>query len=134
MRSFARPVSLAGLPGLSVPCGFTKIGLPVGMQLVGRVNDEDILLKTGLAYEETTDWHTKRPSLSHGDLWQPPVPEKIGDDKVNTSWVMAQAAMSGLSFIDEFLAGRILDYFVPVKAMLSKAREHLENNATGFSL
>jgi aspartyl-tRNA(Asn)/glutamyl-tRNA(Gln) amidotransferase subunit A len=57
------PVSLAGMPGLVVPCGFSE-GLPVGLQLIGRPFDEATLLRVGDAYQRMTDWHTRRPSLA----------------------------------------------------------------------
>jgi aspartyl-tRNA(Asn)/glutamyl-tRNA(Gln) amidotransferase subunit A len=57
------PASLAGVPGLSVPCGFVD-GLPVGLQLIGRPFDEVTLLKAGDAYQRTTDWHTRKPQVS----------------------------------------------------------------------
>ncbi|KAB8142710.1 Asp-tRNA(Asn)/Glu-tRNA(Gln) amidotransferase subunit GatA [Chloroflexia bacterium SDU3-3] len=56
------PVSLAGLPGLAVPCGFSD-GLPVGIQLVGKPFDEATLFRVGDAYQQITDWHTRRPQL-----------------------------------------------------------------------
>ncbi|MFO0887627.1 MAG: amidase [Isosphaeraceae bacterium] len=57
------PFNLTGQPGLSVPCGFTKAGLPIGMQLVGRPWDEATLLKVGSAYESATDWRLRRPAI-----------------------------------------------------------------------
>ena len=56
------PVNIAGLPGLSVPCGFSD-GLPVGMQFIGPHFSEETLLKTAHAYEAATDWSSARPSL-----------------------------------------------------------------------
>lgn len=57
------PANLAGGSGLSVPCGFTAGGLPVGLQLLARAFDEVSLLRAGHAYEISTDWHLRRPVL-----------------------------------------------------------------------
>jgi aspartyl-tRNA(Asn)/glutamyl-tRNA(Gln) amidotransferase subunit A len=57
------PVNLAGLPGISVPAGFTGGGLPIGLQLIGRAFDEATVLRAAHAYERATDWHTRRPKL-----------------------------------------------------------------------
>lgn len=56
-------VNLAGLPALSLPCGFTAGGLPIGLQLIGQPFREADLLATAHAYEQAHDWHTKFPSL-----------------------------------------------------------------------
>ena len=60
---FTLPCNLAGLPGLSLPCGFTRAGLPVGMQLVGRWWDEAGLLSAARAYERAHDFSRAAPSL-----------------------------------------------------------------------
>jgi aspartyl-tRNA(Asn)/glutamyl-tRNA(Gln) amidotransferase subunit A len=60
---FTISVNLAGVPGISVPCGFTKENLPVGLQIIGKHFDEQTVLKTAYAYEQSTDWHLRRPSL-----------------------------------------------------------------------
>lgn len=57
------PVNLAGLPGMSVPCGFDKHGLPVGLQLIGNVLEEGKLFQVAYAYEQATDWHNQKPTL-----------------------------------------------------------------------
>jgi aspartyl-tRNA(Asn)/glutamyl-tRNA(Gln) amidotransferase subunit A len=57
------PVNLAGLPGMSVPCGFDGQGLPIGMQLIGNVLREDTLFKVAYAYEQSTEWHEMKPTL-----------------------------------------------------------------------
>ena len=56
-------VNLAGLPGLSVPCGFTKSGLPIGAQLIGQPWGEANLLAIAKSYEQAHDWNTKFPTL-----------------------------------------------------------------------
>lgn len=57
---FTIPVNLAGLPGLSVPCGFSNNGLPIGLQLIGKPWDEATLLQVASAYEGATSWHTRQ--------------------------------------------------------------------------
>ena len=56
-------VNLAGIPAVSVPCGFTREGLPVGLQIMGEAFDEATILSLGHAYQGVTDWHRRRPSL-----------------------------------------------------------------------
>lgn len=56
-------VNLAGLPALSLPCGFTEDKLPIGMQLIGPHLSEEVLFGLGHAYQEATDWHAKRPQI-----------------------------------------------------------------------
>ena len=56
-------VNLAGLPGISLPCGFSKSGLPIGLQIIGQPFKEADLLAIARAYEQGHDWHTKHPSL-----------------------------------------------------------------------
>ena len=55
--------NLAGICGLSVPCGFDAAGLPIGMQILGAPFTEGRLLRVGAAYQRATDWHLRRPSL-----------------------------------------------------------------------
>ena len=54
--------NLVGIPGLSVPCGFSD-GLPVGLQILGKQFDEETILKVGYAYEQATDWRKEKPRL-----------------------------------------------------------------------
>jgi len=58
------PANLAGLPGLSLPCGFDAQGLPIGLQMVGNVLREDTLLQVAYAYEQSSEWHKRSPSIS----------------------------------------------------------------------
>ena len=60
---FTISVNLAGIPGISIPCGFTKDNLPVGLQLLGRHFDEENILHFAYAYEQAMEWHRKRASL-----------------------------------------------------------------------
>ncbi len=59
LTRFTAPFNLTGLPALSLPCGFTKDGLPIGMQVVSRAWNEAGVLRTGYACQQVTDWHTK---------------------------------------------------------------------------
>jgi len=56
-------VNLAGLPGVSIPCGFTRGGLPIGLQIIGQPFQEANLLAIAQAYEQGHDWHTRHPLL-----------------------------------------------------------------------
>src|ERR1700681_2256315 len=62
LTRFTRPVNYLGLPSISIPCGFTSAGLPVGMQLIGRSFDEAMLLRIGAAFQRATGFHDKRPT------------------------------------------------------------------------
>ncbi|MGE5657681.1 MAG: Asp-tRNA(Asn)/Glu-tRNA(Gln) amidotransferase subunit GatA [Actinomycetota bacterium] len=57
------PVNLAGLPALSIPCGFDEKGLPIGLQLIGKVLQESRLFEVAYAYEQSTPWHERSPKL-----------------------------------------------------------------------
>ena len=56
------PANIAGIPGISLPCGFVN-GLPVGMQVLGPALGEEAVLRAAFAYEQATQWHTARPEL-----------------------------------------------------------------------
>ena len=58
---YTSPWNLLGLPAVSVPAGFTRAGLPVSIQIVGRRGDDATVLRAARAYERATDWHTRRP-------------------------------------------------------------------------
>jgi aspartyl-tRNA(Asn)/glutamyl-tRNA(Gln) amidotransferase subunit A len=60
---FTISCNLAGIPGISIPCGLTGEGLPVGLQILGRPLDEATVLKAAYGYEQATGWHKKRPRL-----------------------------------------------------------------------
>ncbi len=56
-------VNLAGIPAISLPCGFSKAGLPIGLQIIGRAFEEETVLRAAHAYEQATMWHTKKPHI-----------------------------------------------------------------------
>jgi aspartyl-tRNA(Asn)/glutamyl-tRNA(Gln) amidotransferase subunit A len=60
---FSVTANLAGIPGISVPCGFTPEKLPVGLQVLGKPLGEETILRVARAYERETDWHLRRPPL-----------------------------------------------------------------------
>ena len=64
LRRFTQPFNLTGSPALTVPCGFSRDGLPIGLQLVGRPFDEARLLNLAHAYEQSTPWKDHHPALS----------------------------------------------------------------------
>ena len=59
----ATTFSLANVPTLSVPCGFTESGLPIGLQIAGRPFDESTVLNAGHVYEQNNDWHNRKPEV-----------------------------------------------------------------------
>ena len=63
LTRFTAPFNLAGLPALSLPCGFTKEGLPIGLQIVSRAWADAKVLNAGYAFEQATEWYKKRPVL-----------------------------------------------------------------------
>jgi len=60
------PSNVARSPALVLPCGFSRAGLPMGMQLIGRPFDDATVLRAGHAYQAATDWHRRRPDLAPG--------------------------------------------------------------------
>ncbi|MBI4241578.1 MAG: amidase, partial [Candidatus Rokubacteria bacterium] len=62
-RSYTAPAPLAGTPAIAVSCGFTRSGLPISLQLIGRPFDEATVLRAAHAYEAATEWSSRRPLL-----------------------------------------------------------------------
>ena len=58
-----RPFNLCGYPSISIPCGFTTKGMPVGLQIVGKPFQESTVLRTAYAYEQSTTWHNIKPKI-----------------------------------------------------------------------
>ena len=63
LTKFTSPFNLSGLPAISVPCGFDTVGLPIGLQIVGKHFDEMTILQIAHIFESNTEWHTIKPSL-----------------------------------------------------------------------
>jgi len=62
-----RPFNVLGIPAVSVPCGFTQAGLPVGLQIAGPLGADALVLSLAHAYEQATEWHKRIPSLEPGE-------------------------------------------------------------------
>jgi aspartyl-tRNA(Asn)/glutamyl-tRNA(Gln) amidotransferase subunit A len=60
---FTITINLAGVPALSLPCGFSSAGLPIGLQMIGKPFDEETILRVAHAFEQETDYHRRKPSL-----------------------------------------------------------------------
>jgi aspartyl-tRNA(Asn)/glutamyl-tRNA(Gln) amidotransferase subunit A len=60
---FTLSANLAGIPGMSIPCGFSAAGLPIGLQLMGKHFDEAMLFKVAYAFEQATEFHKRKPTL-----------------------------------------------------------------------
>jgi len=60
---FTIPANLAGIPGISIPCGFTKNSLPIGLQLLGKPFAEEMLLRVAYTFEQNTEFHKRKPSI-----------------------------------------------------------------------
>ena len=63
MPRLTRPHNICGIPTVSVPCGFTSEGLPIGMQIAARAFEDAVALQAAYAYEQATEWHTRRPAI-----------------------------------------------------------------------
>jgi aspartyl-tRNA(Asn)/glutamyl-tRNA(Gln) amidotransferase subunit A len=61
LTQYTRPFNLNGSPAITLPCGFSNDGLPIGFQLAGRPFDEETVLRVAHAYEQATEWHLRRP-------------------------------------------------------------------------
>ncbi len=63
LTQYTRPFNVNGFPAITVPCGFSDDGLPIGLQLAGRPLEEETVLRAAHAYEQSTDWHRRRPPI-----------------------------------------------------------------------
>ena len=60
---FTLSANLAGIPGMSLPCGFSKTGLPIGLQIMGMHFNEEKIFRTAFNFEQATEFHNKKPKL-----------------------------------------------------------------------
>jgi len=65
---FTISANLAGIPGISIPCGFTKNHLPIGLQILGKPFDEETVLRVAYNYEQNTEWHKQKPNFTNGAM------------------------------------------------------------------
>ena len=63
LTQYTRPYNISGTPAVSIPCGFSESGMPIGLQLAGRPFDEATVLRAAHAYERATDWRRRRPPV-----------------------------------------------------------------------
>lgn len=111
-----RHFNMSGLPALTLPCGFTRSGMPIGMQIVARAFDEGMMFRVAHAYEQTTGWHKRRPDLAWTAAGARALrPEErgatpasaagsSGDPGADLDWIRREAARLGLPLLEEDLA------------------------------
>jgi aspartyl-tRNA(Asn)/glutamyl-tRNA(Gln) amidotransferase subunit A len=63
MTRFTYPFNLSGFPAMTIPCGFDRLGLPIGLQLAAAPWQEALLLRVAHQYQQATDWHQRHPQL-----------------------------------------------------------------------
>ena len=63
LSRLTRPFNISGMPAISIPCGFTSLGMPIGLQIAGRPYNETTVLRVAHAYEQATYWHKQRPGI-----------------------------------------------------------------------
>ena len=74
MVANTQPLNVYGIPAVTVPCGFSQSGLPIGLTFAGPHFSERRILALARAFEQATDWHKRRPALSP-TMTVPPVPQ-----------------------------------------------------------
>ena len=115
-----RSANVAGLPALSVPCGFTRDGLPIGLQITGRAWDEGGVLRVGHAYLEASGWMRTAPPLTTVPIAaDPAAADQAARAAVDAAWVKAIARAHGLDFVRDEDAE-------PVAALVGKAKAEID--------
>lgn len=132
------PFSTVGTPALSVPCGFTKHGYPVGLQLVAGWWQEELLFRVGAAYEAQTSWYAHRPPLravahpiESAKLGREPVATNSATEVLTTDCLRALSASMGIHVSEARLASlqlRLAQVFASFDRLDSLALEDFEPN------
>jgi len=123
--SFTGLWNLAGLPALSVPCGFTAGGLPVGMQLIGRPFAEPLVLKVGDAYQRLSDWHTRTPPPPPASVAPPGEPVRHpppGERRPAVDLLLEGAGLGAGSALDAADRDRLHRVYPAVRALTEELR------------
>lgn len=133
------PSNVTAGPALELCSGFSKSGLPLGMQLIGRPFDEATVLRAGHAFEQATSWHKQRPQLTAGTA-QPPVhpkgnePDASGVDNITRDTALIMARRAGLKLNDE-QAAILLEtapYALEMAQRIRRPRDRMEEPALIF--
>lgn len=121
-----RLADLTGQPSISVPCGYTRDHMPVGLQITGRAWDEATVLGIAHAYEQATPWHTERPQLAAAVPAGRDVPPTAADRLAVQpdpclEWLRRFAAVAGVALTERDLAG-VAQQIAPLKEGLERMR------------
>lgn len=125
-HSLTRPISLTGLPSLSLPCGFASGGLPVGLQLTGRAWEESTVLRLGHGYEQAAGWFRQRAPLNADQDAPVHALEPTLDSAVDAQWIRDYARLTGLSFVTDDDAVAVAESIGPQMTQLQQARAMIE--------
>jgi aspartyl-tRNA(Asn)/glutamyl-tRNA(Gln) amidotransferase subunit A len=133
------PSNVARSPALELPCGFSRTGLPMGMQIIGRPFGDAMVLRAGHAYQAETDWHRRRPALQPGKP-RPAIASKGNEpgasdlDAATRGHVEQMARRAGLK-LDERQAAILLEtapYALAMAARLHKPRDRMDEPSLVF--
>jgi aspartyl-tRNA(Asn)/glutamyl-tRNA(Gln) amidotransferase subunit A len=136
------PFSVAGVPAISVPCGFSREALPIALQIAGPPFAESIVLRAAHAYEQATEWHRRHPDLDAPERVFPPAFQHAkpatatpGRPPSTPEEVRAMAKQAGLSLSDEHLA-QLVAAWASYEAMvrrLPRGRGYADEPAHSFA-
>lgn len=129
-----RLADATGHPSITLPCGFTSNGLPIGLMITGRLWDEVTTLQVAHAYEQATTWHQRRAPVTEG----PEVPDEAGPEPASglsdaelREWMERFAAATGQHLSEEDLNG-VLQQIKPLREALAKIRAQIDLTEVEF--